>query len=187
MIREGGHSVNCIEARRMVTPYVNKELSDKEMELFLDHIEHCSDCMDELDIYFTVYRALDSLDSGAHHEFDFKKMLEEDIRMEHRAILRRKAVRAARGILMVLAEVLLLLSIYTGYQMKQGEMASNAIQKAIHRLYARPIDRLADPDLDLEEKKEIVAEEIATEAVSEKVPEETAAAQKKQEKAQEQK
>ena len=93
--------MNCIEARRMVTLYVNKELSDKETEMFLDHIEHCSDCMDELDIYFTVYRALDSLDTGAHHEFDFKKMLEEDIRMERRAILRRKILSVARVVLIV--------------------------------------------------------------------------------------
>lgn len=159
--------MNCIEARRMVTLYVNKELSDKETEMFLDHIEHCSDCMDELDIYFTVYRALDSLDTGAHHEFDFKKMLEEDIRMERRAILRRKILSVARVVLMLMAEILLLLSIYTGYEMRQGEVGSSAIQRAIHRLYALPIERMTDPETVPEVKQEIAAEEVQKQAAAE--------------------
>ena len=45
--------MNCIEARRMGTPFVDRELTDKETEQFLEHIENCSDCRDELDIYFT--------------------------------------------------------------------------------------------------------------------------------------
>ena len=46
--------MNCNEARRMITAYVKKELSEKELEAFLHHIAHCSDCMDELDTYYTV-------------------------------------------------------------------------------------------------------------------------------------
>ena len=71
--------MNCMEARRMVTPFIKRELSDREAEQFLRHIEHCSDCMDELDMYFTVYKALDTLESGVHNELDFQKMLEADI------------------------------------------------------------------------------------------------------------
>ena len=41
----------------MITAYVKKELSEKELEAFLHHIAHCSDCMDELDTYYTVYPA----------------------------------------------------------------------------------------------------------------------------------
>lgn len=130
--------MNCIEARRMVTPFVKKELSDKEMEQFLKHIESCSDCMDELDIYFTMYRALDSLDSGAHHEFNFKKMLENDIRAAKHGIARRKALRNIRWFLLILAEACLMISVYTGYEMKQGEVQESTFQRAIYRLHAVP-------------------------------------------------
>ena len=48
--------MNCTEARRMVTPYVKHELDDRETEQFLDHVEHCKDCMEELDIYLPCIR-----------------------------------------------------------------------------------------------------------------------------------
>lgn len=115
--------MNCIEARRMVSAYVNKELSTKETEAFLDHIAHCSDCMDELDIYFTVYRALNSLDASEHHEFNFQKMLKEDIRMERRSIFRKKTIALIRSVLLLAAEVLLLISVYTAYCSKYGEIS----------------------------------------------------------------
>lgn len=111
--------MNCIEARRMVTPFIKKELSDRETEQFLNHVEHCADCMDELDIHFTVYKALDTLDSGVHHEYDFRRMLNEEIRNARRRILRRKMFRALYWLVLFLTEVLLVLSIYTGYQQKR--------------------------------------------------------------------
>lgn len=112
--------MKCIEARRMVTPFVKKELSEKDTEAFLNHIEHCSDCMDELDIYYVVYNALYLMDSGTHHEYDFKKMLSEEVRSAKRTIFRRKAAGILRVISVLLAEVLLVMAVYTGVCMKTG-------------------------------------------------------------------
>ena len=126
--------MNCIEARRMVTPYVNKELSDKDMEQFLKHIEHCRDCRDELDIYFTMYKAIDLLDSGSHQEFDFRKMLENDIRASHRSVIARRITRLVRCIILLIAEVILLFCVYTGYEMRKGELERSSFQRMIERL-----------------------------------------------------
>ena len=49
--------MNCNEAQNDYC-LCKKELSEKELEAFLHHIAHCSDCMDELDTYYTVYQAL---------------------------------------------------------------------------------------------------------------------------------
>ncbi|MDO4321723.1 MAG: zf-HC2 domain-containing protein [Lachnospiraceae bacterium] len=137
--------MNCMEARRMVTPFIKRELTDKESEQFLKHIEHCSDCMDELDIYFTVYKALDSLDSGAHHESDFRKLMEEDIRSVKRGILRRRVFRIMRGVTLVLAELLLLLSVYTGFEVQRDETQQSTFHKAIHRLQNGDGSRIEAP------------------------------------------
>lgn len=128
--------MNCMEARRMVNPFIKRELSDKESEQFLKHIEHCSDCMDELDIYFTVHKALDSLDSGAYNENNFRKLMEEEIRSVKRGIRRRKVFRVCKGITLALAELLLLLSVYTGAELKRGEAQQSTFQRAIHQLYS---------------------------------------------------
>lgn len=136
--------MKCIEARRMVTPFVNKELTDRETEQFLRHIEHCSDCMDELDIYFTVYKALNTLDSGTHQEYNFRKMLHEDIRLTKRGIAHRKAFHLCRGIVLALAELLMILSVYTGYQVRRGEIENSIFQRAIYRLNHRRVESLEE-------------------------------------------
>lgn len=139
--------MECMEARRMVTPYVDRTLTDEEMELFLDHIEHCSECMEELDIYYTLYKAMDILDSGNHQEYNFKKMLEEDIRMAHRTLFRHKISRMIRFAVMLLAETLLLISVFTGYEMKNVHPAQSTFQRAILRLNPRYQGKKAAEDL----------------------------------------
>ena len=126
--------MNCNEARRMITAYVKKELSEKELEAFLHHIAHCSDCMDELDTYYTVYQALDLLDSGDHHDYDFRRMLSDDIRASWRRLRRRRVLGAVGGILLVLTECLLIGSAYTGYELKQGQTEYTTIQRALLRM-----------------------------------------------------
>ena len=56
--------MNCQEAERLVTSYIHGELDEDTLEEFLEHIETCENCQEELDIYFTVdcgYRLLDSV------------------------------------------------------------------------------------------------------------------------------
>ena len=46
--------MNCQEAERLVTPYIHGELDEDTLEKFLEHIETCENCQEELEIYFTV-------------------------------------------------------------------------------------------------------------------------------------
>lgn len=123
--------MTCNEARRLITAYVKKELPDRELEQFLYHVEHCSDCMDELDTYYTVYQALDLLDSGGCHNYDFRNMLKNEIRATKKGILRRKIAGILLGILVVAAEFLLAVSVYTGYEIDRGAQQSTLIERAI--------------------------------------------------------
>ena len=123
--------MTCNEARRLITAYVKKELPDRELEQFLYHVEHCSDCMDELDTYYTVYQALDLLDSGGCHNYDFRNMLKNEIRATKKGILRRKIAGILLGILVVAAELLLAVSVYTGYEIGRGAQQSTLIERAI--------------------------------------------------------
>ena len=123
--------MTCNEARRLITAYVKKELPDRELEQFLYHVEHCSDCMDELDTYYTVYQALDLLDSGGCHNYDFRNMLKNEIRVTKKGILRRKIAGILLGILVVAAELLLAVSVYTGYEIDRGAQQSTLIEWAI--------------------------------------------------------
>ena len=54
--------MTCRKAEEMVNKYIAHKLSVDELEDFLDHVESCSSCYDELETYFIVHRALQQLD-----------------------------------------------------------------------------------------------------------------------------
>ena len=56
--------MTCEEAERLVMPYINGSITDEELEGFIKHIEHCPECREELEIYFTVDVGIRQLDEG---------------------------------------------------------------------------------------------------------------------------
>ena len=86
MIRRGQISeLDCRTAESMVARYMNHTLKTDEMEEFLDHIEHCPSCYDELETYFIVNKVTQQLDEQEDGSvLDFQKLLEQDIRRARR-------------------------------------------------------------------------------------------------------
>ena len=77
----------------MVTKYINHTLSTNELEDFLDHIEHCSSCYDELETYFIVHKAIQQLDEKEDGTvYNFRKLLEQDIHRTRRHIRQKKGL-----------------------------------------------------------------------------------------------
>lgn len=74
--------MTCREAERLVTPYIRGELSDEQLEQFLEHIRTCPDCKEELEIYYTVEVGIQQLDED-NGNFNIKGALEETL--EHSA------------------------------------------------------------------------------------------------------
>lgn len=100
--------IDCLTAESMVSKYINHTLVADELEEFLDHVESCSSCYDELETYFIVYEAIQQLDEKEDGTvFDFQKLLKQDIRRSRRLIRQRRIVRYATGILVVAAVVAL--------------------------------------------------------------------------------
>lgn len=91
--------MNCQTAESMVTRYIEHDLSVDELEGFLDHVENCPSCYDELETYFIVHAAMQQLDQESRNAtFDLRELLEEDIRRSKHYILREKFRRALSGV-----------------------------------------------------------------------------------------
>lgn len=91
--------MNCRTAEGMVNRYISHDLPVDEMEEFLDHIQNCSSCYDELETYFIVHKAMEQLDeNGKDQILDFRELLEEDIRKSRRYILKKKFFRTVFGV-----------------------------------------------------------------------------------------
>lgn len=73
-------------------PYIDEQLSEKELDDFLEHIQGCHSCREELEIYYTVYVGLRQLDSGTGI-FDIAGALEDSLDL---AWLKVRAARLRR-------------------------------------------------------------------------------------------
>lgn len=91
--------IDCHLAEGMVTKYINHTLSVDELDAFLDHIDHCSSCYDELETYYIVHEAIQKLDEKEDESvFDFKKLLNQDIRKSRRFIRQKRMIHFLYGI-----------------------------------------------------------------------------------------
>lgn len=70
--------MNCKEAQRLLVPYINGELEDKEEDEFVRHIRHCPECYEELEVYATVFAGIRQLD-GAEEEIDYRTLVEDSL------------------------------------------------------------------------------------------------------------
>lgn len=55
--------MTCLEARKCIFNYLNHNLDDETLKKFMEHLEGCPDCMEELRITHMVYSGVARLDS----------------------------------------------------------------------------------------------------------------------------
>jgi hypothetical protein len=74
-----GESMECKECRKWITTFISKEIDYKHLKLFLDHIESCPDCKEELTIQILVTEGLNRLEEGDAFDLqdELGKRLEE--------------------------------------------------------------------------------------------------------------
>lgn len=73
--------MNCRRAEELVDSYIAHTIGSRDMEEFLNHIENCSSCYEELETYFIVHEAMKQLkDEETDTILDMKNMLKQDIK-----------------------------------------------------------------------------------------------------------
>ncbi|MDO5520520.1 MAG: zf-HC2 domain-containing protein [bacterium] len=75
--------MTCREAQALITKYVQGQLDLKMLEEFLQHINNCPDCKEELEVYYIVFNGIKRLDEDEniavnyHTEFETQLMKSE--------------------------------------------------------------------------------------------------------------
>lgn len=83
--------MKCEEALKKIDSYVRGTMSYHDMEAFLEHIDDCPSCYDELETIYTVKVGIQYLETDEQVEsFDSAKMLREDLEKNRKQIRRRK-------------------------------------------------------------------------------------------------
>lgn len=102
--------MDCRTAEGMVSHYLDHTLSPQNLEAFLNHIQYCPSCYEELETYFIVQKAMLQLDEDDHEgALDFRSLLEEDLKHARRHVQNQRLLRFFAALLIcLLAGVLIL-------------------------------------------------------------------------------
>ena len=105
--------MTCKEAENLVMPYIRHELDVGQMEEFLEHIDTCQECRDELEIYYTVEVGIRQLDLDTDTDrYNIKGDMESDIIASRQEIYRARFISIlhyAADTLMVMSLVVMLI------------------------------------------------------------------------------
>ncbi len=78
--------MNCGEAQSLIEAFIKDELSMRKTKEFIDHIESCGTCREELEVRFLVEMTAAELDNETDLDYDFANMLKNRIVEKKRRI-----------------------------------------------------------------------------------------------------
>ncbi len=129
--------MTCSKVQSMITPFVNNELSMQEMEGFLDHMESCPNCKEELDFYYVLLTAMKQLDEDRNLSYDYKKDLSDKIKKSQEKIIHIKYIYYRKKTLLILLMISLAFLLSIRYAEKSTENTNYLSDKDynIRRVY----------------------------------------------------
>ena len=106
--------MTCAEAEKLIVPYMEDKLSVTELEDFIEHIETCKNCREELEIHYMVDVGLKKLDQ-ADGNFDIvgalKRKLADSAAILHRYMMLQVAEYSASTLMTMALLVMILLQL----------------------------------------------------------------------------
>ena len=67
--------MNCEQACACIKPFIEGNIGEEKLSGFLQHVQHCKSCYEELDIMYIVSEGLEGLKSDSDSNFNFSGML----------------------------------------------------------------------------------------------------------------
>jgi hypothetical protein len=111
--------MDCKQIQKMLVAFDNNELSTKEEELFVSHLEACDDCKEEFEIHYIVAYGLEE-DEGVKvldrqsldfiNRYDFKGLVELRLKNSRQKLERQHAWDRLLSVCLRTADVCLLLA-----------------------------------------------------------------------------
>ncbi len=109
--------MKCSEAQKYMRPYLEHALQDRDMALFLDHVENCRDCREELGLSLAVFGTGAFFEEGARAAGDnyplrVTQMIERDRKMLRKSRIEHITSIVLMGIVLVILGAALYVSIF---------------------------------------------------------------------------
>ncbi|MCM1262570.1 MAG: zf-HC2 domain-containing protein [Butyrivibrio sp.] len=83
--------MNCKETEKMIPTFLQDDLSNRELKEFIEHINDCPECTEELSIQFLVSEGLERLEAG--NNFNLQHALESRVKSAEHEIKINKGLK----------------------------------------------------------------------------------------------
>ena len=107
--------MTCIKTQSMIMAFINNKLNIRELEEFLDHVNTCTVCMEELGVYYTLLTAMKQLDEDKNLSDDFSLKLNEKLEKAQERIIHVKYTYYRKKTMLILSMIFLAIFIGLGY------------------------------------------------------------------------
>lgn len=104
--------MECKRAMELIVPFINEQLNPEEMEAFLNHIDSCPECREELEVNYSLMTAMKQLDENTDLSDNYIEELNQKIELCYLDELKRKRACSRRRV--VLGAVVFLLLLLNG-------------------------------------------------------------------------
>lgn len=106
--------MKCKEAEKLIPLFLDDDLENEELREFMEHIEKCEECKEELTIQFLVLEGVARLETG--NVFDLQKELKMRIDDSEHSLKTRENMQwilyALEGLIGVALIILILLLVF---------------------------------------------------------------------------
>lgn len=102
--------MTCLEAQSNIMAFIDKKLPDERIGEFVHHMRYCPNCMEELEIYYTLIVGMRQLDNNDELSHDFKEQLNNELdRLENKVKNAKRAKVSTFSVVLVFAVILMFL------------------------------------------------------------------------------
>ena len=101
--------MNCKEVHQNFEAFLNDSLNVNNTDEFIRHVEGCSDCRDELEVYYMAKAATGELSEADLESYDLTHLLSDKLQERQTYVKRHQCLRMFSAVAVV---VLLILLVY---------------------------------------------------------------------------
>lgn len=125
--------MKCIKIQSMITPFINDKLPVSDMEEFLEHVSSCSNCREELEVYYALLTAMKQLDDDESLSSDFPHELDVKLEAAHDKVVHIKYNYYRKIAMLILTMILLVILISFSYANRSVEN-NTTVTKSDYRI-----------------------------------------------------
>jgi len=143
--------MTCLRAQSLITPFIDDKLNIKELEEFIDHINSCDVCREELEVYFALLTAMKQLDEDKNLSDNFSRELALKLeRLQEKIIHVKYAYYRKISVLIFLITIVSFLFSF-GYSNINREKENTVIRSTFRLRQSYRSDRFDYLELQLQE------------------------------------